>query len=89
MATIKIACPNCRATGLYAGFAEPKGTAVICLSCDGKGWTMFKYEEFTGRKRKDGIYTIKRSAGTLLVTGVGPTGRGMTYDEFLRNVSEK
>lgn len=35
--TIQCQCPSCKGTGLYSGFAEPAGTAVICQECDGKG----------------------------------------------------
>jgi len=86
---IIIQCSSCNGTGLYSGFAEPKGEAVICLGCGGQGWEHFNYSEYTGRKKKAGIKTISKSAGTFLATGVGPVGKSMTYDEFERAVPVK
>lgn len=79
---VKVDCPHCRATGLYCGFAEPKGTAVVCRGCDGKGWVMNTIRPFAGRKRREGINTIRYSAGTFIATGVGPVGKAMSYEEF-------
>jgi hypothetical protein len=81
--TIEIECPSCQGTGVYRGFAEPQGVAVVCLHCEGTGKETITYKPFTGRKRRDGIHTVRLSAGTLLVTGVGPRGGSVTYEEFL------
>lgn len=81
--TIEIECPSCRGTGLYRGFAEPSGVAVVCIHCQGTGAGKITYTPFTGRKRREGIHTVQLSAGTLLVTGVGPRGVAVTYEEFL------
>lgn len=88
MASIKQECPSCGGTGLYSGFCEPKGTAVVCLSCEGRGWTNHVYREFTGRKKKTGIKTISRSRGFFIATGVGAVGESMTYAEFERKHPE-
>lgn len=45
--TYKAECQDCRATGLYSGFAEPKGTAVICHKCDGTGCVEICFTPFT------------------------------------------
>jgi hypothetical protein len=85
MPTIKQQCRSCDGTGLYSGFAEPKGTAVICLDCDGKGWNNYSYKEFAGRKHKPGIKTVSLSRGRFIVTGVGPSEFKediMTYAQF-------
>ena len=66
----------------YSGFAEPKGTAVICLGCNGAGVEHFSYIPFVKRKPKKGIDIVKRSAGTFILTGVGPKGNSITYKEF-------
>lgn len=86
MTTVAFDCKSCGGTGLYGGFAEPKGSAVICLGCGGQGWTQFSYTKFAGRKKKAGITTISRSAGAFLLTGIGATSTSMTYDEFERSV---
>lgn len=79
---IRHECTSCNGTGLYCGFAEPKETAVICLSCNGQGWKESSFREFTGRKKRIGIKTISRSSGGFIPTGVGATGKSMTYEEF-------
>ncbi len=83
METIQAECTACGATGLYVGFAEPKGTAVVCISCDGTGCMEISFKPFICRKGKRGIAIVKRSAGTFIPTGVGPTGEPVTYQEFL------
>jgi len=70
---VKQECDSCHGTGLYQGFMEQAGTAVICVTCKGKGWYMHQYKEFTGRKRKEGV---KKISGD------------MTYEEFNRKIKE-
>jgi hypothetical protein len=82
--TVDVECPACRATGVYSGFAEPKGVAVVCLRCDGTGRQKLSYKPFTVRKRRDGVETVKRSQGAFIGTGVGPAGAGVSYEDFLR-----
>lgn len=79
---VKHECTSCSGTGLYCGFAEPKGTAVVCMRCDGKGWQKTTFNEFTGRNLRKGIHKVSLSSGSLLVTGIGATGQSMTYEEF-------
>lgn len=76
-------CRSCRGTGLYSGFAEPQGTAVVCLTCGGIGKEEISYKPFKGRKTRRDIEIVKLSAGNLIVTGVGPRGNSITYQEFL------
>lgn len=80
---VEAECGSCRGTGIYRGFAEPKGVGVVCLSCDGSGCKRISYTPFTARKRRDDVQTVQLSAGSLLVTGVGPRGSAITYREFL------
>lgn len=82
METVKTECIACDATGLYSGFAEPKGTAVICLECDGSGCKEICFTPFTRRKGRRGIDIIRRSQGSFIPTGVGPAGGAITYKEF-------
>lgn len=82
MIVIKHECDACYGTGLYCGFEEPKGTAVICLRCSGRGWIESRLKEFTHRKKKIGVKTIRYSRGSFIGTGVGGTGKEMTYAEF-------
>ena len=61
---VKINCESCKATGIYSGYAEPEGTAVICKDCGGRGFkvaTLFNY-----RKTDNNIKIIKLSDGGQL-----------------------
>lgn len=89
MFVIKVECDSCRGTGLYSGFAEAKGEAVICQACDGRGWYKYSFKKFKGRKKKAGIKTIRVSRGSFIATGVGGAGKSMTYAEFEKNFPEK
>lgn len=82
MQTIRAECSACGGTGLYSGFAEPKGTAVVCVKCSGSGCEEITFTLFTGRKGKRNIQTVSRSRGLFIGTGVGPTGGSITYQEF-------
>ena len=79
---IKQVCDSCHGSGLYCGFMEPKGEAVICLSCNGRGWYFYSYEVFTHRIKKKGVKIIRVSQGSFIATGVGGIGNSMTYKEF-------
>ena len=80
--TVDIECRDCGGTGLYNGFAEPEGTAVVCLSCGGTGCQKMTYTPFTRRKGRRGIRTVQCSQGSFIGTGVGPTGGSVSYQEF-------
>lgn len=82
METVKVECSSCGCTGLYSGLSEPKGTAVICCECGGTGCKEIKFILFNKRKGRRGIQTIRRSRGSFIATGVGPTGESITYQEF-------
>ena len=55
---ILIECPDCNGTGLYKGSCEQDGCAVVCSTCGGKGYTNFKYHEFTGKKVREGVKRV-------------------------------
>lgn len=76
-------CRSCGATGIYCGFAEPKGTGVVCLDCNGTGKVVRIYTPFTRRKERKDVRIVRRSSGSFIATGVGPTGGSVTYREFL------
>lgn len=67
MPSIQAECDRCRGTGLYCGFAEPEGTAVICRNCGGTGCYTITYKEFTGRKRKRGVKRVMGDGGLWFV----------------------
>lgn len=80
--TVQAKCTSCEGTGIYCGFAEPKGVGVVCLSCDGSGCKTIEYEPFNGRVRRNTVHTVRQSRGTFIATGVGPAGGSVTYEEF-------
>jgi hypothetical protein len=84
--TVRTACDACRSTGLYQGFCEPKGTAVICCDCGGTGCKEISYTPFERRRRKKGIREIRTSRSPFIATGVGGVGEPMTYKEFERKI---
>lgn len=76
---------GCRGTGVYSGFAEPEGVAVVCAGCAGSGQQKSTFLVFTARKRRAGIKTVWRIPEGEWFT---PTGRllaggAVTYAEFL------
>lgn len=85
---VRANCPACGTTGLYQGFCESEGEAVICVRCGGTGCIELRYEPYAGRKRKRGVKTIRHSRGSFIATGVGGTGTAMTYREFEQKIPE-
>ena len=74
----------CKGTGLYSGWAEPKGTAVICSYCNGKGWYTYFYKVFSKRKKLKGIKSVRISK-----TGVnGSASKLITYAEFEKKIPD-
>lgn len=67
-------CGSCNGTGLYVGFAEKSGFAVVCRSCKGTGKGTGKrhetitYDDFDKRKERKGV---KRVLQTNPGIGVG------------------
>jgi len=97
MPTIKklIECKSCSGTGVYQGMAEGHGCGVVCTTCKGSGafeYT-FTYNEFKGKRTKDGIsrvyksgYGYKIGLGKINFVGIGEIDmdkKGVSYTEFL------
>ena len=53
-------CEACKATGLYVGFAEKNGAAVVCRNCGGTGkqHVKFTYNDFEGRRSRKNIKRV-------------------------------
>ena len=83
---VQAECESCGATGIYRGMAEPEGVGVICLVCKGTGAVKLEYTPFTARKRRKDVRTVQRSAGTFIAGPIGPTGKSVTYSEFLEGI---
>lgn len=73
-------CPDCGGTGLYTGFMERKGEAVVCVSCGGTGRQTIRYKEFERRKRRNGVSKIRFGSG-LILDNPG-TDQWFSYREF-------
>jgi hypothetical protein len=58
-------CPDCHGTGLYVGFAEPRGVAIVCKDCDGTGKLHFRYSyrPFVKRQPRKGITRVVQYSG--------------------------
>lgn len=80
-------CTDCDCSGVYQGFMEGKGEAVICMGCDGTGCRKILYAPFVKRRRRPGVKTVRNSAGRSIVTGCGPTGDAMSYEQFLGDLN--
>lgn len=90
-----IQCQACNGTGVYSGCGEGRGAAVVCYRCKGTGEYnyRFEYEEFTGKKKAEGIKRVYKSGyGYKIGTGlinfdrvglVDMDNEGVSYDEFM------
>lgn len=81
--TVMSQCGACGGTGIYQGLDEPDGVGVVCLNCHGTGCKKLSYIPFTERKRHDGISSVSLSRGSFMLTGTGPTGNSISYEDFL------
>lgn len=74
-------CKSCGGTGLYVGFGEANGAAVVCECCEGTGKFHFihEYEEFETRvERKE----IKRVFETNPGIGIGSNDKDIFLEDF-------
>jgi hypothetical protein len=99
---MNIECQACGGTGVYVGMAERKGAAVVCRTCKGTGCYgySFSYNEFNGRRRKDGVERVYLDGmGYVLGTGkinysdgigeIDMDKEGVSYSEFLDGKTPK
>lgn len=78
----KAACKNCKATGIYQGFAERDGFGVQCHSCKGTGEVTLsiEWDDFTERQP---IEDVQRVLQTNLGIGLGTSAdKGLTHESF-------
>lgn len=73
---MRIECDACGGTGLYSGFAEPKGVAVVCGRCSGRGYYL-SGKPFKKLRRKRGVHTV-----WIRNTWYGRPPESITEDEF-------
>lgn len=89
MDNVKAECSSCSATGIYSGMCEAKGTAVICITCNGTGCETIRYTPFVKRRGRRGIKTVSFSVAgraALAWRGDGAVGRSISYSEFKKGV---
>lgn len=82
-------CGSCKGTGLYKGFAEKGGAAVVCYSCKGSGKIHIRqqYESFKGRKNRDDVTRVYQTAGGYGITdqdinGIQFSQSGTSYERW-------
>ena len=98
---IERACGSCGGTGLYVGMAERNGAAVICHTCDGTGKVSHyqKHPKFQGRKKRDGVKRVFKTAGGYSIGAEDVTTKegkilhfsrfGCSYEDWLKGVKPK
>lgn len=70
-------CKDCKGTGLYMGFAEMQGAAVVCYRCKGTGCktNRIEYSPFRGRnQRTDVTHVYASNPGIGAAPSVVPGG---------------
>lgn len=74
-------CESCDGTGLYVGFAERDGAAVVCSRCGGTGKqkNKIKYKTFDKKKERKGI---KRVFQTNPGIGIGQGHNRQTGEKY-------
>jgi hypothetical protein len=88
---LEVNCPDCKATGLYVGMAERDGAAIVCGKCKGTGCYQFayEYEEFAGRKEREGIRRVYEANPGICVGASAESGLslsdfgGLPYEDWL------
>jgi len=71
-------CKSCKGTGLYIGYAEKDGAAVVCCDCRGTGCrhTKIEYDDFEERIARDDVERVYE-----INPGIG-IGKGKASGEY-------
>ena len=80
-------CKACKGTGLYIGFAEKEGAAIVCNRCKGTGkeHLKLKYNKFVGRKDNPNVTHVFAVNPGIGVDNGKITPGGVSKEEWLRN----
>lgn len=80
---VDVECSSCGGTGVYVGFAEKDGIAVVCSTCSGAGHYIKKNLLWSGVRRiRDKVtMVVYQNVGVVLEPGIDP--HEITYEEFL------
>lgn len=73
-------CTACKGYGIYSGMGESDGAAVVCRLCRGSGMAVSWFEEFHGRKEKDGIVRVYEANPGIKIGS--NESRGLTLEDF-------
>jgi hypothetical protein len=90
MSDLKQECPDCHGYGIRAKsdvFEIPNRIAVVCRSCDGKGFIELDYTPYTARKPMKDIlliYRLNAGARSFSLSPKDLVGDPITYDDFLK-----
>ena len=82
----KINCKNYRATGLYVGFAKPKGTAAVCHECNGTGYKEIEISPFYGRKMREDISRVFVDGGLWFGRDKNSMKQTISIEEFYEKI---
>lgn len=85
-------CKSCGGTGLYVGFAEKDGAAVVCHTCKGTGCHHVKieYDDFEKRERRKGVKRVYEVNPGICIGGSKGGEHcledfgGMPYEDWLK-----
>ena len=77
--SIKIECRACAGAGIYPGFGDMDETGCVCHKCGGTGEYEFHFNDFTGRKKLDGIRRVIPATHYNEDCSLG-------YEEWLRGI---
>jgi hypothetical protein len=90
---IEYECSSCYGTGLYHGYFEKDGAAVVCHCCNGTGKCTFRAKPFTGQKVAKGVKRVFDSSHGYVISAKDITTKdgvelpfsqwGCTYGEWL------
>lgn len=81
-------CKSCQGTGLFVGYAEKNGAAVICNKCKGTGCEHFKKEfySFVGKKQKSNVTHVYATNPGFRINPKTIEG-GVTLEEWENDTS--
>lgn len=79
-------CGHCAGTGLYVGYGERNGAAVVCSRCDGTGRREMTHEyvEFSGQRYRDDVRRVYRCNPGIGIDATIVPG-GAPYEEWVED----
>lgn len=96
-----VECTACGGTGLYQGFAEKDGAAVVCYICKGTGkqHVSYTFTKFEKRQTRPNVKRVYKTSGGYAISSkdvVTSSGKkiefskgGVSYEDWLKGVEPK